>query len=576
LRRNRLVGLVAVVAILAAVLGLVVGSRIRSPAELAAQAEAPSPSLLTVPIEERVLSSRVLVRGTITSSEEAPVTISAAGLSAPIVTRAPLQVGDSVEEGDVLVEISTRPIIAFPGAVPVFRSLTLGVEGPDVEQLEAALVRLDYMRAADSVFDTETSGAIEALYRDLGYQPQGPTPEDDAELAAADAELDAANRSLTQARLAAIPTPVPESALIQLEIALTEAEKSLEDALEDRTAELGPLDAAVAERQAALTTAEEALALATTRLSTAEGGTHPDTSTVPTPDELQTFRNELAVAETRQAEAGNELAAAEAQRQPVQEEYEELIARADAQVRLARASLQEVQDPFIDPSVAGSIAAAESQVEKAGVRLHDVRSARSVVFPAAELAFIPTMPARVRSLDVALGSTPEGPVLTLSGGETILRSALTRSDWDLLSEGLPVSISDEVLGVELGGTIEFLASQPGGTFVEPDRYLMEIRPEGPIADDAFNESVRVEIPITSTDGVVLAVPVAAVSAQADRTPRIEIAEPDGTTRLVEVRTGLAADGFVEIEPANSDTGFNVGDVVVVGRDLSLPGGEQDN
>ena len=50
--------------ILFAVVAWVVGTRIRSPAQVAADTAAPNPSLITVPVEERVLSTEVIVRGT--------------------------------------------------------------------------------------------------------------------------------------------------------------------------------------------------------------------------------------------------------------------------------------------------------------------------------------------------------------------------------------------------------------------------------------------------------------------------------------------------------------------------------
>ena len=44
--------------------GFVVGSRITSPAEVASRTAAPDPSLILVPVEERLLSTDVVTRGT--------------------------------------------------------------------------------------------------------------------------------------------------------------------------------------------------------------------------------------------------------------------------------------------------------------------------------------------------------------------------------------------------------------------------------------------------------------------------------------------------------------------------------
>jgi len=74
-------------------------------------------------------------------------------------------------------------------------------------------------------------------------------------------------------------------------------------------------------------------------------------------------------------------------------------------------------------------------------------------------------------------------------------------------------------------------------------------------------NVRVSVPVSSTAGKVLAVPLAALTAGAGGESRVEVSTGEGTkTRLVEVVTGLAADGYVEVTGDISE-----GDLVVVGR-----------
>jgi hypothetical protein len=68
---------------------------------------------------------------------------------------------------------------------------------------------------------------------------------------------------------------------------------------------------------------------------------------------------------------------------------------------------------------------------------------------------------------------------------------------------------------------------------------------------------------------VLAVPLAAVSAGADGSSRVEVDNGDDTTTVLKVTTGLSAEGFVEIRPGEAR--LDAGDRVVVGRDLLLPG-----
>jgi len=76
-------------------------------------------------------------------------------------------------------------------------------------------------------------------------------------------------------------------------------------------------------------------------------------------------------------------------------------------------------------------------------------------------------------------------------------------------------------------------------------------------------NVRVRIPVSSTGGDVLAVPIAALTAGPGGEDRVELWDPASqTSTLVQVRTGLAAGGFVEVEPV--DATLAVGYLVVVG------------
>jgi hypothetical protein len=68
---------------------------------------------------------------------------------------------------------------------------------------------------------------------------------------------------------------------------------------------------------------------------------------------------------------------------------------------------------------------------------------------------------------------------------------------------------------------------------------------------------------------VTAVPVAALSAGADGSARVDVEDtPGGALRTVKVRTGLSAQGFVEVTALEGT--LEVGDRVVVGRKAATP------
>ena len=76
-------------------------------------------------------------------------------------------------------------------------------------------------------------------------------------------------------------------------------------------------------------------------------------------------------------------------------------------------------------------------------------------------------------------------------------------------------------------------------------------------------NVRVTIPVKSTHGKVLAVPVAALSAGPDGSSRVEVLR-DGKVELIPVTVGLSADGYAQVTPVGRAK-LSEGDQVVVGR-----------
>jgi hypothetical protein len=103
------------------------------------------------------------------------------------------------------------------------------------------------------------------------------------------------------------------------------------------------------------------------------------------------------------------------------------------------------------------------------------------------------------------------------------------------------------------------------------RWSIELEPD-PLTPEQIQQmqgsNVRVAIPVGATEGEVLSVPVAALTAGPGGEARVEVVEgdprdPDAKTRLVTVKTGLAASGAVEITPLEG--AVDEGDLVVVGR-----------
>jgi hypothetical protein len=161
-KKTRTLLVMLALVILAAVSGWLAGGLIQSPAEAAARTAPPTPSPILAPLEERVLTADIVARGTARYGLPQAVSLAVSALKheVGVVTTIP-QPGDQLDEGDLLLSASSRPVFVLQGAIPVYRDLTPGAEGEDVRQLEEALARLGFAPGSvDGRYDAETSAAV--------------------------------------------------------------------------------------------------------------------------------------------------------------------------------------------------------------------------------------------------------------------------------------------------------------------------------------------------------------------------------------------------------------------------------
>lgn len=171
--RRRVVALTIVGIMVAAGAGWTAGSRIQSPAEIAAQTAPPDPSPILVPVESRVLATTIVTRGTgrYGNARELSVSPSVLKSDLQIATAVPAA-GSVLVEGDVLMSANGRPVVLLQGAEPVYRDLGIGVAGVDVRQLQDALRRLGHDPGpSDGVFDEETEAALAEWYASRAVEP---------------------------------------------------------------------------------------------------------------------------------------------------------------------------------------------------------------------------------------------------------------------------------------------------------------------------------------------------------------------------------------------------------------------
>ena len=567
MKRNLAVGGVLIAVVAAALIGWQFGRQVQSPAEAAASAAAPEPSLITVEVELVELATRLIVRGDIVYDEPESLGLSGSlgpTVEAPVVTRV-VEEGGTLDEGQLALEVAGRPVLFLQGEIPMYRDLRPGSSGVDVEQLELALARLGYYGGTpDDTWDVQTGAAIESWYGDAGYEAEGATEAQLSEIqgardrvsSAADA-VASATKSLNDAKAG-----LPESVILAQKSQVATSEEGRVAAEAAAKASSAEQEAFVIAAQQTLVGAEQSLTVAEERLrQTTEDNVHPDTGLAPTPDELATLQSDVTAAEEAVAAATIGVAEAEAVRDAVSDEQASFVRQATDNLAIAQAQLDELLAPPDTTFEKEALDGAKRSRSDAEGALSKLLTDYGTWLPAGQVVFLDFMPVRVDRLAVARGDMVTGSFMTVSGSDLTIASSVPERDSANVFEGLEVVIEDRINDTDIAAVIGRKALRAGTNGVATDRVYIELESSS-IPPELVGSNVKITIPLSTTGGEVLAVPAAALSATADESVRVEIDNGDGTTRFVTVEAGLSTGGLVEITPIDGE--IVSGDLVVVG------------
>ena len=134
-------------------------------------------STSTAPVMRQSLTSQILVSATVGAAGSYSVVNQAQGT----LTWLP-SAGRVVRQGRTLYRVSGSPVMLLYGSVPAYRTLSAGLTGQDVAELNHDLVALGYAASADVAplgwhyFSWETGYALEKLQEHLGLTPTGTLP----------------------------------------------------------------------------------------------------------------------------------------------------------------------------------------------------------------------------------------------------------------------------------------------------------------------------------------------------------------------------------------------------------------
>jgi hypothetical protein len=265
------------------------------------------------------------------------------------------------------------------------------------------------------------------------------------------------------------------------------------------------------------------------------------------------------------------------------------IRAADAQVRIALAQRKELGKAADVASLKSALASARESKTSSEADLARLEAQVGIVVPANEIVFFTALPLQVDESKLAAGDALSGVLMTVATQRLAVDASVDPGDAPSLHVGQAAEIEATDLGLTVPGTITKIGASPGTNGADATRIYVEVTPtetaastEPPVASNTASSvpvfspdrkptladlngiSVKVTVPISTTNGNVLAVPTAAVSAAADGTTRVEVEDtPDKPTRYVTVTAGLRADGYVQVTPSKLSE-LKTGDLVVTG------------
>ncbi|RGE18036.1 hypothetical protein [Leucobacter sp. wl10] len=101
---------------------------------------------------------------------EATEAAAPSGSDRNVISRMVAAEGNRLAAGDLLAEVSGRPVIAAPSGTPLYRDFVLGITGEDVLAVQQMLAGLGYVVDVDGILDADTMDTITYWYSQLGYE----------------------------------------------------------------------------------------------------------------------------------------------------------------------------------------------------------------------------------------------------------------------------------------------------------------------------------------------------------------------------------------------------------------------
>lgn len=112
-------------------------------------------------VETRPVNDALNLAGTAKSGETVPITIHSEG--EPVLVHRAKAPGDQVAPGDLIGIVGGEGVFALEGPLPLYRDLSLGDSGHDVQELQRALTNVGYRTNTDGTVTETTLKAVQGL-----------------------------------------------------------------------------------------------------------------------------------------------------------------------------------------------------------------------------------------------------------------------------------------------------------------------------------------------------------------------------------------------------------------------------
>ncbi|MFD4865340.1 peptidoglycan-binding protein [Streptomyces sp. NPDC058412] len=480
-------------AALMAVGGLLATTLVKSPAQVAAETGPPAQGALTAEVERRVLARTLVMRGSVVADQSVEVSPQGirsgdgAGPGAAMVTKLPPKAGDPVTAGQLIAEVSGRPVFTLHGTQPMYRDLKPGATGDDVAQVQQALRELGHGTGADpkGVFGAGTKAALAARYRAIGYEPLPAVADGGAALKSA-----------------------------------REAVRSATWAVEDAVGSAGSAGSGSG------ATARPGPSGAPPDAGSGKGGTTAGTG---------------ANGGSGSGGSGSGSGSSGSGRELVRARQ----ALTEAQAALAAA--EAADGPMLPAAETVFLGSFPARVSSVGARVGSPVSGPVLTLSAGELvveAYLKEDRKQLLRPGMAVVVSSE-----VSGTDVRGKVALVAAERSAAQPAGRPQQQDQGQGQNAKGGGDGAGGSSGGG-ADPG-YRMVVRADQPLPAGFAGQDVRLTIESASTDGEALVVPVTAVSAGADGRTVVTAVSAEGAQRRIEVRTGTSGDGFVAVTPARA-------------------------